>query len=149
MGELQAQTKGDRAKMLPVPSVRLLFPYLQRTQPKFKLPPVRKPSPQEEGLHLEPLLFPLQDRRQVLLGMLLVTYLVLANLQRSWGADNILNKLAQELCADALLVSEQSWDRDPSIWIPDSLSTAAFWTRNSQEVMVRSHGRGRGLDVGM
>ncbi|XP_046661608.1 uncharacterized protein LOC124354883 [Homalodisca vitripennis] len=68
-----------------------------------------------------------------------------ANLQRSWGADNLLNQLARELGVDALLVSEQYRDRDPGIWIPDSLGTAAFWARNSQEVMVRSHGRGRGF----
>ncbi|XP_046681479.1 uncharacterized protein LOC124368248 [Homalodisca vitripennis] len=68
-----------------------------------------------------------------------------ANLQRSWGADNLLNQQARELGVDALLVSEQYRDRDPGIWIPDSLGTAAFWARNSQEVMVRSHGRGRGF----
>ncbi|KAG8288813.1 hypothetical protein J6590_010924 [Homalodisca vitripennis] len=116
--------------MLPVPSIRSLFPYLQRARPKFQLPPVRKPRPQEESTSsLSCFLC-----KEVLLGMLLVTYLVLirtrtgkrhrpitripqANLQRSWGADNLLNHLARELGADALLVSEQYRDRDPSIWI--------------------------------
>ncbi|KAG8284235.1 hypothetical protein J6590_107428 [Homalodisca vitripennis] len=67
MGELQAQTKGDRAKMLPVPSVRSLFPHLQRARPKFQLPPVRRPRPEEERLQLESLLFPLQGDSAVFL----------------------------------------------------------------------------------
>ncbi|XP_046687072.1 uncharacterized protein LOC124372704 [Homalodisca vitripennis] len=60
-------------------------------------------------------------------------------------ADSLLDRLAQEHGADALLVSEQYRIRDPSVWFPDTLHTAAFWVRNPQEVLMRSHGQGRGF----
>lgn len=49
-------------------------------------------------------------------------------------ADDLLNKLAQELRVNTLLVSKQYRNRDPNSWFSDILDTAPG-------TLVQSHGR--------